>query len=144
MRQEEKWGEFMTKIFHIGQLLSVTTGKLVSPVGDHAIDGVYEILNFLTKDDLFTHQLPRASEACKPWILLQKPELAGVDATDVNGENWRQWLDKQVAEFGELHELTPLNGDDWTRIDPLQEAAAMVGEDKVIPVVIGDSDERGT
>ena len=130
----------MTKVFHLGQILSITTGRLVSPVGDHPIDGVYEVLNFLTKDDLCTNQLPRASKACKPWILLQKPELADVDARGVNGENWRQWLDRQVAEFGELHELTPLNEDDWTKIDPLQEAAAMVGDDKVIAVVARDKD----
>lgn len=125
-----------TKVFHIGQLLSITTSKLVSPVGDHPIKGVYEILNFLTKDDLMTHQLPRASRACKPWILLQKPELADVDATKVNEKNWRQWLDEQVAKFGELHELTPMNGDDWTHINPLEDLAAMVDKDKILPIVI--------
>lgn len=50
----------MTKVFHLGQLLSITTSKLVSPVGSSPIQGVYEILDFLTKDSLFTHQLPRA------------------------------------------------------------------------------------
>ena len=127
-----------SKVFHIGQLLSITTHRLVSPVGNHPIDGVYEILNFLTKDDLMTHQLPRALKACGPWILLQKPELADVDATKVNEKNWRQWLDEQVAKFGELHELTPLNEDDWTRINPLEEAGAIVGDDKVLPVIAGD------
>ena len=122
------------KVFHLGQLLSITTGCLVSPVGKYPIDGVYEILNFLTKDELYTHQLPRAWKACKPWVLLQKPELSGVDASDVTGENWRSWLDEQVEKFGELHELTPLNGDDWTQIDPVEEARAMIGDDKVIVI----------
>ena len=41
--------------FPLGVVLSITTGKLLCPIGD-----VYDILNFLTGDNLFTHQLPRA------------------------------------------------------------------------------------
>lgn len=37
------------KAFHIGDVLTVTTGRLVSP---RHMYGVYEILNFLTGDRL--------------------------------------------------------------------------------------------
>ena len=62
--------------FHIGAILSVTTGRLVAPNG---IEDVYSILNHMTGDNLFTHQLPRAGEECKPWLLRQHPQL--VDAS---------------------------------------------------------------
>jgi hypothetical protein len=38
--------------FTLGEVLSITHGKLLCP-----IDRVYEILNFMTGDDLYTHQL---------------------------------------------------------------------------------------
>jgi len=60
------------KNFHLGDVLSVTTGRLLSPKG---IGGVYEILNFMTNDNLYTHQLPRAAEECKPFLFSQFPQL---------------------------------------------------------------------
>ena len=61
-----------TKTFCLGDVLSITTGRLVSP---RHIQGVYDILNFMTGDNLFTHQLPRAMEECAPFLLKQFPEL---------------------------------------------------------------------
>src|SRR3990167_2376272 len=61
-----------TKQFHLGDVLSITTGRLVSP---RHIDGVYDILNFMTGDNLFTHTLPRASDECKPYLVAQFPQL---------------------------------------------------------------------
>ena len=60
------------KLFHISDILSVTTGYLVS---NRHMDGVYDILNFLTKDELFTHQLPRASDECQPWLRAMFPAI---------------------------------------------------------------------
>lgn len=63
------------KRFHIGDLLSVSTGCLVS--NDH-IGGVYNILNHMTEDELYTHQLPLACDAMKPELLQQHPWLKDV------------------------------------------------------------------
>ena len=60
------------KTFHISDVLSVTTGRLVS---SRHMGGIYEILNFLTGDNLFTHQLPRAMKECLPWLRTQFPNL---------------------------------------------------------------------
>jgi hypothetical protein len=60
------------KLYHISDVLTVTTGRLVS---NRHIDSVYDILNFLTGDELFTHQLPRASRECEPWLKAQYPQL---------------------------------------------------------------------
>lgn len=51
--------------FHIGDILSITTERLVSP---RLIEGVYDILNYMTGDNLMTHQLPRASRHCAPYL----------------------------------------------------------------------------
>lgn len=60
------------KLFHISDVLSVTTGRLVS---SRHTEGIYDILNFLTNDKLFTHQLPRAMKECKPWLATLFPAL---------------------------------------------------------------------
>ena len=92
-----------TKKFHLGDVLSITTGWLVSPRG---MGGVQDILDFMTGDNLFTHQLPWVR--CKPYLLEQFPQLAEVDASGVNIENHRRWLAEQVAKYGEEFEVKPI------------------------------------
>lgn len=87
----------MKREFHIGDILSITTGHLVSP---RHIDGIYDILNFMTGDNLFTHQLPRAVNECTPFLLQQHPQLESVDASSVNEDNLEYWLFEQAAKFG--------------------------------------------
>jgi len=119
----------MIKELHLGDILSITGNKLLSP---RLIEGVYDILNFMTGDSLFKHQLLRAQEVCKPILLKQYPELAKVDDSEVNGENWGEWLDKQINQYGEYLAVISLN--EWEHRDPLEELIDMVGEEKVIVV----------
>ena len=104
-----------TRTFHIGDILSVTTGFLVSP---RHMEGIYDILNFMTQDNLFTHQLPRASDECRPYLLRQHPQLSYVNASVVTRENWQSWLAERVAEFGEQLPVELIPMDDHTFKDP--------------------------
>ena len=54
-----------SRTFDLGDVLSVTTGRLV---GAGHIGGVYEVLNFLHDAKLFTHQLPNASDEAQPYL----------------------------------------------------------------------------
>lgn len=121
----------MTKRFHIGDILSVSHDCLVSPTH---INGVYKILNYMTADKLWTHQLPRACRECAPWLKRQFPWLTTIDTSHVNRDNWQQWLDECVAKHGEYHDVVPIPRDDHDRIDPLAELTDMVGADRVITV----------
>jgi len=99
------------------------------------MDGIYDILNYMTDDDLFTHQLPRAKEECTPHILAQYPQLEDVDTSMVNGENWEKWLNEQVKKFGEKLPLKPLISGFHKEKDPVEEAEEMMkGKGKVITV----------
>ena len=122
------------KKFHLGDVLSITTGRLVSPRG---IDGVYDILNHMTGDNLFTHQLPRASDECKPFLAKQFPQLAEINASGVNPQNHKTWLAEQVAKYGEEFEVEPIPADAHEVKNPMVEAAEMMGgPEKVIAVVV--------
>ncbi len=121
--------------FHIGDILTVVHGKLVSL--DH-IDGFYRILNYMTRDNLLTHQLVRASRECRPHLLRQHPQLETVDASSVTGDNWREWLDKQVALYGETLPVEPIPQDDHDRVAPYDELVIERGTDEGI--ILADCD----
>ena len=124
--------------FHLGDILSITTGRLVSPTG---MDGIYDILNYMTDDELYTHQLPKASDEYKPHILAQYPQLEKVDASSVNGKNWKSWLEQQIAKYGKELEIKPLISGFHVHKDPVEEAEKMVGKDKVIKVDLSELKE---
>lgn len=125
-----------TKDFHIGDILSVTTGRLVSP---RHIDGVYDILNWMTGESLFTHQLPRVSHEAAPILLAAHPELAGAqqEAEAVTPGNWRHFLAKMVERYGEMLPVPKMNADQHESIDPLSELAEKVHPDRIVVAKVG-------
>jgi hypothetical protein len=114
--------------FHLGDILSVTTGRLVSP---RHIDGVYDILNYMTGENLYTHQLPRATEACAGPLLAQHPDLA--DARIPEGgfgddkANVEAWLADQVRRFGETRSIAPLSAGEYVSKNAYVELQEMMG-----------------
>lgn len=122
------------KAFHLGDILSITTGYLVSP---RHVDALYDVLNFMTGDNLFTHQLPRAMQECAPDLLRQHPDLASVPVpAEFTGEQHvRVWLAEQVERFGEYRDVAPLPAGEHTFIDPIAELRMNYPDTPVIPVV---------
>ncbi len=115
--------------FHIGDVLTVTTGKLVSPRG---IDGAYSILGYMTGDKLYTHQLGRAMDECKPYLLQQHPQLGTIDASAVSAGTWSSWLQDQVAKFGETLPVLAMPESAHKLIEPLDELKEMVGSRAIV------------
>ncbi len=124
----------MSKRFHIGTVLTITHGALMGdPAAGHPIDGVYKILNFMTGDNLYTHQLPRVSRECGPRLLEQHPQLAEW-VNDVNPENYRARLADAVKQFGEFLDVEPMPKDAHEFIDPMSELAEKIHPDRIITV----------
>ena len=122
----------MSRQFHLGDILSITTDVLLSP---RLIEGVYDILNYMTGDTLFTHQLPRAGRECKPWLLRQHPQLNGVEyPEDPKPADPFEWLEAQCAIYGDMLPVDPIPADDHTRKDAVDELAEMIGPEKIIVV----------
>ena len=138
-----------TKQFHLGDILSITTGRLVSP---RHIDGVYDILGFMTGESLFTHALPRASDVCKPYLLRRYPQFSGEAMKEalarlseaVKGTNRddsmtavNSWLKELVAVHGEMHDVETLPNDAYEAKHPVQELTDMgVDPEKIVAVRI--------
>jgi hypothetical protein len=129
-----------TRDFHLGDILTVITDRFVTPNG---VGGVYEILNWMTGDNLYTHQLPRAGEECQGPLLRQHPDLADVHVPDdlVGEDAVLAWLAEQVARFGETRPVARLDPQDHKRIDPIDEFRMIAPGVPIIPVEL--EDDRG-
>lgn len=119
-----------TKDFHIGDILSITTGVLVSP---RHMTGVYDIMDFMTGESLMTHQLPRAADEMRPRLLAQHSQLVDINASSVNPSNHVRWLENIISCFGETLPVQSERQFHEQR-DPLEEAKRHFGEDQIIPV----------
>jgi hypothetical protein len=98
-----------TKIFHLGDVLSVTTSMLLSP---RYMDGVYELVRYLTGEQPAFDQLEATMVRCRPYLLALRPELEALDLTGIEFENWRGWLEQQTVVYGEWVEIArPLPGE---------------------------------
>lgn len=121
------------KEFHIGDILSVTTGCLVSP---RHIGGVYDILNFMTGESIYTHQIPRVGREAAPVLLKQHPQLVEVDATGVEPDNFKSWLAEQVKRYGEMLPVQPMTADEHESIDPMSELAEKIHPDRIMVIEV--------
>lgn len=74
-----------TKKFHIGDVLSITQERLVSPQG---INGVYDILSFMksVKFFMFDNFPWIIADECKPYLIEQFPYLASPKMDSAVGE----------------------------------------------------------
>jgi hypothetical protein len=140
-----------TREFPIDEVLSVYTGRLVARRG---IEAMYDLLNWMTGDNLYTHQLGRACAPCKASLLEQFPELgnfgeeealAALDkalSEDANAEVvCKQWvLHIATGTYGgTLRSSFPVAPDaEWEHRDPVEELVAMVGPDKVCVMEASD------
>lgn len=117
----------VTKTFNLSDVLSITTGVLLS---DRKMDGVYDILNFMTRDDLYTHQLPRARDAVLPSLLQQFPQLTDIVVPKFDTpESVEPWLQTQRDLFGDTFVVSPVAEGTFVRIDPITELHAMMSQD---------------
>lgn len=130
-----------TKTFHIGDILSITTGALVSP---RHIGGVYDILGWLVDESLFTHQLPRVARECEGFLAETFPDLP-TEAPDFHESEAEvfAWLDRMVTEHGETRDVPRLPKIDHTPINFLTELKLMRPDAEVLVMIDPNVDGFG-
>src|SRR5690606_33267410 len=125
-------------LYGLDDILTVTTGRLLSR---RHMDGLYDILNHMTGDNLMTHQLPRAATVCGPALRDQHPHLPGVEPANGGSSTQEKliaWLDQTEEEYGKTLPVQPLSPDAWESRNPVEELIGMVGPKKVAVVVAPD------
>lgn len=109
-----------TKSFHIGTILSITDGKLISP--DH-IGGIYDLLGWMTGESLMNHQLPRVSREMEDQLRADFPDLAAVTVPDGirSMEAALEYLASLEPEYGTHRDVRKADRANHTEIDPIAE-----------------------
>lgn len=109
-----------TREFHIGDILSMLSGRLVAPTG---MQGIYGLAQHMTGGPVWTHQLPRVMDEAVDHLREQHPDLAAVDVPKgLNSEAAvLAWLVTVTDEHGTTRHVRPLAPVDHTDIDPIQE-----------------------
>lgn len=122
-----------TKAFPTADVLSAVTGIVLT---ERCLDPVYEVLGWMTGEKLFTHQLPRVGREAKPVVAKLHPALkqAYEEAEQVNGDNWRQWVDTWIDRYGPMMTVPKMTAADHERIDPRSELAERVHPDNIIQI----------
>lgn len=115
----------MKKTFTIGTVLSITHHALLTEIGN-----VYEILNFMLDENLYTHSLPRAGKACAPVLLSQHPQLSKWDelSKDVDTRNWKGKLALAQEMFGETLEVEKAPTGVYLHKNPIEDLADILNK----------------
>jgi hypothetical protein len=115
------------RTFDLAEFISASTGYLVSDMSS-----VYEVLNFVSGDELYTHQLPRVSEEFRDVFFKEHPEYAPIleESKTVTTENWEEKLADWKARFGETITLTPMEKGQHEYKNPTIEMLEMMGNNK--------------
>jgi len=120
-------------IVNCADLLTIITGRLFV-----RIERVYELYNGLTGDNLFTHQLPRASKFYAPLARMQYPEMTKwLESRTISRSNYLSVLAEATRTFGDVFGLTEC-GVEWGHKDAMAELVEMVDPDRIIGVVAED------
>lgn len=126
-----------TKDFHLGDILSITDGRLLSP---NHITGVGLLLSHMCGEPIMTHQMPLAADAMLPHLLAQHEWLTGLgppkgaDVLDMMA-----WLAWAVEEHGALHAVTAVP-EAWGSHDPIEDWVNQGGDpSRVIQVEMPDA-----
>ena len=120
-----------TKTFPTADVLSAVTGVLVSK-----IDGVYEVLSWMSGEPIWTHQLPRVSREAQTAVIAMHPTIqkAVDEAEQVNGDTWQNWLSVWLDRYGPEIAVPRLSEDQHERIDPLSELAEKMPPDRIVVI----------
>jgi len=123
--------------FSIAAVLSCVTGRLMTAKEPgNGIEGVYEVLNYMTGESVYTHQLPRICREAVPVILALHPTLQqAIDEADqVTPANWREWLSTWEDRYGPTIAVPKFTPAEHESIDALSELAEMVHPDNIVVV----------
>lgn len=145
-----------TKRFGLRTILTSTTGFLLTESDspdDNGIGKLHELLEWMTGDSVFTHQLPRVNEPCAMALIEWFPELAKINSfNDDLSSGFAmvtdpdkaakiealicQWMERFKEECGakEFYDVPRLTPGLVKHVDPIQELVEQVGAEKVIVI----------
>lgn len=115
-----------TRRFHLGEILTATTGIYLCPDG---LDGFIKLVDYVTGQIHFDHQLGRAGQDIAPYIRGQLPWTAEITVPPIADETeGRVFLAEVADRYGEFHVLEPMPEGMYVGREPIAELREMVDE----------------
>ena len=133
----ERIPEMPSKTFQLGDVLTVTTGRLLTVGEDgNGISRLYELLEHMTGEPPYTHSLGRFSEECKPYLMLAFPQLEIANQRlPVLDEMLKimpadkactVWLEALYPDVGREFDVEPIPADAHESRHPVAELVSMM------------------
>jgi hypothetical protein len=117
------------RLVHIGDILSITSGRLVSREG---FSSVHCALTYMAGEDVYVHQVVRVMDEARPVLLERYPLLADVvPPDDIDETTVGDWLNAQSRLYGEFLELPRISRGQHKNINPVSEALEQKNADAV-------------
>lgn len=115
--------------FPLAVVLTAVSETLLCDFND-----VHRFFDYMTGDQLMTHQLPRASDECQPSLKRQFPELAKVVVPEGlnTEEKVRAYMETLIPTYGTELPVEPLGPGEHGHINPIKELLDMTGPNKPI------------
>jgi len=97
----------MSKSFHVADVVTATTGTLLT----NSMDGLYEVISHMVGFDAMTHELPTLFDVVAPEIFKQHPQLEAIEVPKFEDPaiDVPIFTDGLVMRFGEYFELEPIS-----------------------------------
>lgn len=112
-----------TRTFPLADVLSVTTSKLLCRFQD-----MHELAEWIAGHPIWSHEFAdrELHERLKESVLADHPDLREVDASEVNRDNWSQYLDRWKEQYGSTREIR--RGTMKREEDPVASATRLMGQ----------------
>lgn len=109
--------------FDLGTVLTITSGGILFT----NMDNVYDILNFLSNDKIYSHQIARIIKVAQVYVLEKYPKLDGVgkDIIFNSEQDVKAFIDEQKIIYGDSFALSPMSEEMYQYIDPIEEMMDM-------------------
>ena len=124
-----------TKTFTLADILTHTTGRLLTPIGD-----VYLFLEWVTGEQgVMTHQLTRLSREVTPFLEKTFPDLAAIDIADVpisSQADVDALMARLAVDHGTHRDVPRMPAVDHIHIDPISELKMLKPDTEFIIIFV--------
>lgn len=105
--------------FDLGTILSITSKRVFTDERN-----IYDILEFLFGNEVYSHQMPRVMNITSTYILSFYPGLKGIGKKEIinDWQDVKAFITKQKETFGDNLVLSPMPKELCEYIDPIEEA----------------------
>lgn len=107
-------------LWPLADVLTVETGQLIC-----SMEELCEFLNWMTGDDLYTHQLPRATDVCRPFLEEKIGWLKDCVSIEIDKDNYQKVFEL-ASKHGEYVMVPRLPEGAWEHKNPIAELAEMI------------------